>query len=289
MSLPDIQEVCVVGAGNMGHQIGLCCALAGYTVKCTDVDRQTLSQAEKFADSYLEGRVSKGKMDANTAKSARDRISFTPEIEIAASSADIVIEAIIENLALKKQLFAALDKICPEHCILATNSSYIVSSKIAPATGRPDKVCNLHFFNPALVMRLVEVVQGPHTSEETVERVFAFAGKLNKTPIILKKEIYGFVVNRILTAILNEALYLHDIGVADCHDIDTAVVNALGHPMGPFKLLDLVGVDLQYHVCMERYKDTGDKLDMPSPLLVEKFVKKEWGRKSGVGFYRYDE
>lgn len=289
MSIPNIKEVCVVGAGNMGHQIGLCCALAGYTVRCTDVDRQTLAQAEKFADSYLDGRVSKGKIDAKTAKSARDRISFTPEIETAASNADIVIEAIIENLAVKKRLFAELDKLCPEHCILATNSSYIVSSKIAPATGRPGKVCNLHFFNPALVMRLVEVVQGPHTSEETVQSVFKFANKMNKTPIILKKEIYGFVVNRILKAIVDEALHLHDIGVADYHDIDTAVVDALGHPMGPFKLLDLVGIDLQYHVCMERYQDTGDQLDMPSPLLVEKFVRKEWGRKSGVGFYRYDE
>ena len=289
MSLPNIKEVCVVGAGNMGHQISLCCALAGYTVRCTDVDRQTLAQAEKFADSYLAGRVSKGKMDADAATSARDRISFTPEIENAASNADIVIEAIIEKLAVKKQLFAELDRICPAHCILATNSSYIVSSKIAPATGRPEKVCNLHFFNPALVMRLVEVVQGPQTSEKTVQSVFAFASKLNKTPIIIKKEIYGFVVNRILKAILDEALYLHDVGVADYQDIDTAVVNALGHPMGPFKLLDLVGVDLQYHVCMERYQDTGDKLDMPSPLLVEKFVRKEWGRKSGVGFYRYDE
>lgn len=288
MSFPEIREVCVIGAGNMGHQIGLCCALAGCTVRCTDVDAATLARAEKFADSYLEARVSKGKLDADAARSARSRISFPPEIESAASNADIVIEAIIENLDLKKHLFAQLDKICPEHCILSSNSSFIVSSKIAPATGRPERVCNLHFFNPALVMRLVEVVQGPHTSEETIQRVFSFARKINKTPILLKKEIYGFVVNRILKAILDEALHLHDIGVADYHDIDTAVVDALGHPMGPFRLLDLVGVDLQYQVCMERYRDTGDFRDMPSPLLVEKFVRKEWGRKSGVGFYRYD-
>jgi 3-hydroxybutyryl-CoA dehydrogenase len=181
-----------------------------------------------------------------------------------------------------------LDKMCPAHTILATNSSYIVSSKIADATLRPDKVCNMHFFNPALVMKLVEVVQGTHVSNETVESVMEVAKKMGKTPVLLHKEIYGFLVNRFLQATRQEALKLLDMGVASHQDIDTAVKNGLGYPMGPFQLLDLTGVDLAYHVGMEKYRESGDPADRPSPTIVEKFTKGEWGKKVGKGFYDYE-
>jgi len=199
----------------------------------------------------------------------------------------LVIEAVIEKLDLKRKIFADLDRICPEHAILATNSSYIVSSKIAGVTKRPEKVCNMHFFNPALVMKLVEVVKGPHVSDETVEAVVDVCKKMGKIPVVLQKEIYGFLVNRIVSAIKNEALYIYDMGVATPEDIDTAVVHALGHPMGPFRLLDLTGIDLTYYISMERYQETGDPKYKPSPIIVEKFIKKEWGRKTGKGFYDY--
>ncbi len=284
----EIQKIAVVGAGNMGHQIAMCAALAGFQVKCTDTNPEILTKAIAFADTYLKERVTKGKLSEEAAKQARNNISFTSSIAEAAQDADLVIEAIIEKLDIKRKLFADLDKICPAHTILATNSSYIVSSKIADATNRPDKVCNMHFFNPALVMKCVEVVKGLHVSEETAETVMNAAKKMGKTPVLLHKEIYGFLVNRLLQATRQEALKLLDMGVASFEDIDTAAKNGLGYPMGPFSLLDLTGIDLAYHVGMEKYKESGDPADRPSPTVVEKYAKGEWGKKVGKGFYDYE-
>jgi 3-hydroxybutyryl-CoA dehydrogenase len=284
----EIKNIAVIGAGNMGHQIAMCAALAGFQVKCTDNNSDILQKAIQFADDYLQERVKKGKLSPEAATKARENLAFVPNIEAAAADADLVIEAIIEKLAIKRTLFAQLDKICPAHTILATNSSYIVSSKIADATSRPDKVCNMHFFNPALVMKLVEVVKGAHVSDKTVELVMNVAKKMSKTPVLLHKEIYGFLVNRFLQATRQEALKLLDMGVASHEDIDTAVKNGLGYPMGPFQLLDLTGVDLAYHVGMEKYRESGDPADRPSPTIVEKYTKGEWGKKVGKGFYGYE-
>jgi 3-hydroxybutyryl-CoA dehydrogenase len=284
----EINKIAVIGAGNMGHQIAMCAALSGFQVKCTDTNSDILNKAIQFADNYLQERVKKGKLTEEAAKQARENLVFTPSVKTAAEDADLVIEAIIEKLAIKRTLFAELDKLCPPHTILATNSSYIVSSKIADATLRPDKVCNMHFFNPALVMKLVEVVKGEHVSDETVEAVMAAAKKMSKTPVLLHKEIYGFLVNRFLQATRQEALKLLDMGVASPEDIDLAVRNGLGYPMGPFQLLDLTGVDLAYHVGMEKYRESGDPADRPSPTVVEKFTKGEWGKKVGKGFYDYE-
>lgn len=284
----ETKNIAVVGAGNMGHQIALCAALAGFQVKCTDVSSEILAKAEQFADSYLPGRVAKGRLTKEAAEQARANLAFVPTLEEAAADADLVIEAVIEKLDVKRIVFAQLDKVSPPHAILASNSSYIVSSKVADVTKRPDKVCNMHFFNPALVMKLVEVVKGPHVSDETAEAVMQVARDMGKTPVLLHKEIYGFLVNRFVQATRQEALKLLDMGVASYEDIDTALVNGLGHPMGPFQLLDLTGVDLAYHVYMERYQESGDPSDRPSPTVVEKYVKGEWGKKVGKGFYDYE-
>jgi 3-hydroxybutyryl-CoA dehydrogenase len=284
----EIKTIAVVGAGNMGHQIALSAVLSGFQVTCTDTNTEILNKAIQFADNYLTERVNKGKLTSEAAGQAHENLAFVPTIEQAVAEADLVIEAIIEKLAVKRKLFAQVDKLCPAHTILATNSSYIVSSKIADATMRPDKVCNMHFFNPALVMKLVEVVKGPHVSDETVESVMIVAKKMGKTPVLLHKEIYGFLVNRLLQATRQEALKLLDMGVASFEDIDAAAMNGLGYPMGPFQLLDLTGVDLAYHVGMEKYRESGDPADRPSPTVVEKFTKGEWGKKVGKGFYDYE-
>ncbi len=283
----EIKKIAVVGAGNMGHQIALSAALAGFHVKCTDIDSEILAKAEQFADSYLPGRVAKGRLTEPEAKQARASVAFVPTLKEAAADADLVIEAVIEKLDVKRDLFAKLDDLTPPHAILASNSSYIVSSRIADVTKRADKVCNMHFFNPALVMKLVEVVQGPHVSDETADTVMEVARQMGKTPVLLHKEIYGFLVNRLLQATRKEALKLLDMGVASYEDIDTAVVNGLGYPMGPFQLLDLTGVDLAYHTYMAEYQESGDPADRPSPTVVEKYVKGEWGKKVGKGFYDY--
>lgn len=288
MQADDIRKVCVVGAGNMGHQISMLAAVSGYAVGCADTDLLQLEKAEKFAATYLPGRVAKGKMTEEQAAAIRGKLSFTDSLEEASRDADFAIEAVTEKLDLKVSIFKKLDQFMPPHAIITTNSSFFVSSLLAGETGRPEKVCNMHFFNPALAMKCVEIVKGPHTADETAQVTMDFSRRLGKKPVLLNKEIYGFLVNRILAAIHNEALYLLEMGVASAEDIDSAVVNALGHPLGPFRLMDLTGIDLTYHITMERYQASGQAEDKPSPTIVEKYVKGEWGQKSGKGFYSYE-
>ncbi len=289
MNIADVKNIAVVGAGNMGHQISLLCAIHGYKTTCTDINPEILKKAEAFADSYLPGRVEKGRLTEAQAKAARDNISFPSSLKEAVKDADYVIEAVLEVLDIKQKVFAALDKLAPPHAILATNSSAIVSSKIADATNRPDKVLNVHFFNPALVMKLVEVVQGPHVSDETRQISMELCNRLEKVPVHIKKEVEGFLLNRIFGAITREALWLLEMGVASIEDIDKAQVYGAGHPMGAFRLMDLTGIDLTYTMSMEKFKETGEPRHLPSPSVVEKYIKGEWGEKTGKGWYDYSD
>ena len=287
MDINDVKNICVVGAGNMGHQIATLCAIKGYKTTCTDVKEDILKKAEAFVDSYLPGRVEKERLTAEQAEQARQNISFHSNMEEAAKDADYVIEAILEVVDLKRKVYAQLDEIAPSHAILATNSSAIVSSKIADATKRPDKVVNLHFFNPALVMKLVEVVQGPHVSDETTKISMDLCEKLEKVPVHLKKEVDGFLLNRIFGAISREAHWLLEMGVASFEDIDKACVYGAGHPMGPFRLNDLTGIDLSYIMSMEGFRRTGDRAMLPIPNLVERYLRGDYGQKTGKGWYDY--
>jgi 3-hydroxybutyryl-CoA dehydrogenase len=287
MNINDVKNIAVIGAGNMGHQIALLCALHGYKTTCTDVKPDILKKAEAFADSYLPERVKKGKLTQAQADQARANISFTPSLEEAVKNADYVIEAVLEILEVKRKVFADLDKLAPGHAILATNSSYIVSSRIADVTRRPDKVLNLHFFNPALVMKLVEVVQGPHVSDETAQISLALCERLEKVGVHLKKEVEGFLLNRIIRAIAREAFWLLEMGVASYEDIDKAQVYGAGHPMGAFRLMDLTGIDLTYIRCMEKFRETGDPADLPPPSVVERYARGDYGEKTGKGWYDY--
>jgi 3-hydroxybutyryl-CoA dehydrogenase len=289
MNIDDVKNIAVIGAGNMGHQISLLCALHGYRTTCTDVKEDILKKAEAFTDSYLPGRVRKGRMTEEQAQAARERITYTASMEAAVKDADYVIEAVLEVLSLKRKIFADLDKMAPPHAILASNSSAIISSRIADATRRPEKILNVHFFNPALVMKLVEVVQGPHVSDETREISMALCEKLEKVPVHLKKEVDGFLLNRIFAAITREALWLLEMGVAGMEDIDKAQVYGAGHPMGTFRLMDLTGIDLTYTMGMEAFRETGDVRHLPSPSVVEKYVKGEYGQKTGKGWYDYSK
>lgn len=285
----EITTIAVIGAGNMGHQIALHAAISGFKVYCTDVNPQVLQKAEQFAVRYLAERVDKGRLSAEEAAAAGERIDFVDNLAAAVADADYVIEAVLEMLDVKRTLFAELDRLAPPHAILASNSSMIVSSRIADVTARPDKVLNLHFFNPALVMKLVEVVQGPHVSTETVQRSLDLCRQLNKEAVLLKKEVNGFLLNRIFAAIGREANWLLEMGVATVEDIDKACVYGAGHPMGPFRLNDLTGLDLSYIAAMEAFRLSGDPVDLPTPSLVEHYSKGEYGEKSGKGWYSYDK
>ena len=287
--MTEIKNVVVVGAGAMGSQIGLLCALAGYSASITDIAQEALDRAETALRQRMSRDIEKNRRTAADVDAAFGRLSFSTDLLAAAAAADFVIEAAVEKLAVKRRLFADLDRVAPPHAILATNSSSIVSSRIADATGRPDRVCNVHFFNPALIMKCVEVVRGPETSDDTVATAVELAERLGKTPVVLDREIPGFIANRILGAVRDEAIYLLENGIASVPDIDTACRTALGYPMGPFELMDLTGIDIGYLTKQDRYAESGDPKDQPSKSVSALVERGELGRKTGRGWYDYDE
>jgi len=287
MKLTEIKNIAVIGSGAMGSQIAMVTALAGLEVYLQDINEESLKKAEDFLHVQMEKRILKGKLSSQEVNDAFSRLRFVTSLEEAVHSADFVIEAIVEKLDVKRNLFAEVDRLAPPHAIIATNSSTIVSSKIADITNRPDKVCNLHFFNPVLVMELVEVVKGEQTSDLTAETAVELVKKMNKTPILLKKEISGFVANRILGALIDEAIYLLENDIATIEEIDLACTKALNHPIGPFALLDLTGIDVNYYIRQLMYEETGDENQKPQKVITEKYLNGEFGRKTGKGFYEY--
>lgn len=285
----EIKKVAVIGAGIMGNQIAMQVAIHGYTVVCYDLMEEMVKKASDFSKDWFEKRIAKGKMSAEDADEIQSRLTFTNDIKEAGKDADMVIEAVSDIVAIKQSALSSIDAVTPDHCIYASNSSYIVSSRFCDAVKDPSKVLNVHFFNPALVMKTVEVVKGPHTSKETFDTAYEFVKSIDKTPCKVEKEIYGFVVNRIFSALTREACYLVDMGIATPEDIDSAVKGALGHAMGPLETLDMTGIDLEYNVYMEKFRTSGKKEDLPAACLTEHYGKGEYGRKSGKGFYDYSK
>ncbi|MDO5670158.1 MAG: 3-hydroxyacyl-CoA dehydrogenase family protein [Corynebacterium sp.] len=288
-SLSSINHITVIGSGTMGSQIGMVAALAGFSTTIVDIADDALDRAEGQLKSRMDRDVQKGRRSQADVEAAFERLSFSTDRDAVVAGTDFIIEAAIEDLTIKRELFAALDEKAPAHAILATNSSNIVSSKIADATSRPEKVCNMHFFNPVLVMKAVEVVSHPGTSEETIETTAALAEAMGKNVVRLHKEIPGFVANRLLAAIRKEALQLYSDGVASFEDIDVAAKTALGHPMGPFELMDLVGIDVAYLIRMAEYEQTGDPESLPNPELKKLYDEGRYGRKTGRGWYDYSD
>lgn len=283
----EIRSVVVLGAGTMGSQIAAVSALAGYTTSLVDIEQKQLDRAREQLRQRLDRDVEKGRRDRGAVDEAWGRLALTTDRDRVAASADLVIEAAVEDLSVKRSIFADLDRVCPSHTLLVTNSSNIVSSRVADATGRPGKVCNLHFFNPALVMACVEIVPHEGTDPETVEAASAFVESLGKTPVKLKREVPGFLANRLLNALRREALDLYEGGVADFEDIDLAAKTALGHPMGPFELMDLVGIDVVHLIRLAEYEQTGDPAALPARSIKEKYEAGDFGRKTGRGWYEY--
>ncbi|GAA2027808.1 3-hydroxybutyryl-CoA dehydrogenase [Yaniella flava] len=285
----NINNITVIGAGAMGSQIAMVAALAGFSTTVVDIEQVSLDRAKEQLWSRVDRDVEKGRRTAEAVQQAKELLQFSTDQDAAVANTDFVIEAAVENLAIKRDIFAQLDKTAPAQAILTTNSSNIMSSQIADATNRPDKVCNMHFFNPALVMQGVEVVPHEGTSQETRDITIAVTDAFGKDVIELKQEIPGFVANRLLGALRLEALKLYDAGVADFQDIDRAAKGALRHPMGPFELMDLVGIDVAYLVRMAEYEQTGDEASKPHPVLAAKYATGDYGRKTGKGWYDYSE
>jgi 3-hydroxybutyryl-CoA dehydrogenase len=283
----SIQTIGVVGAGSMGTGIANLAAINGFNVVLRDIEERFLESALNRMSKFMEKSVARGKMTEDQKQEALGRIQTTTNLEDF-KDVDLVIEAVLEDLNLKKEVFSALDKIVREGVILTTNTSSMSITEIAAATNRPELVAGMHFFNPAQIMKLVEVVRGYKTSDETVQQLKAVSKKLSKEPVEVKKDSPGFIVNRIMLPQFIEAIRLVQEGVASYEDIDKAVKLGLNYPMGPFELQDFAGVDIGYHV-MEYFKEEFSENYYAPPLLLKQIVKAgRLGKKTGAGFYDYE-
>jgi len=280
-------RLAVVGAGSMGAQIAMQAALHGISVMLYDKDEAQLSKAISSNQARLARRVENGKLAREEADRALYLLNTSLDLDDAVEDVQFVIEAVFEDLQVKRGIFADLDREAPREAVLASNSSTIGISKLATATKRPERCVNMHFFHPVLVMDLVEIVRGPQTSDEAVHRAVELAREMGRTPVVLNKEIDGFIVNRILHAATQEAYRLLDAGIASFEDIDIAVEKGLNWPMGPFRLGDFSGLDVTYNARLHMYRTTGDERYRPSPQLEAKVKAGKLGRKTGEGWYRY--
>lgn len=279
-----MKKVFIVGAGQMGLDIGQVMAKTGYEVVFNDMSQEILDNAVAKLEKALDKMVSKGKMAEDQKAAIMGRISTS--VDLAAADADLIIEAIVENVDIKKGLFAKLDAICKPETIFATNTSSISITEIASSTKRQDKVIGMHFFNPATVMKLVEVINGLNTSKETFEAVYELSKEIGKDPVEVK-EGPGFVVNRILIPMINEAAIVLEEGLASAEDIDKSMKLGCNHPMGPLALGDLIGLDTCLHIMDTFYAETCDSKYRASRLMRQMVRGGKLGRKSGEGFFKY--
>ena len=283
--MPEIQSIAVIGAGIMGRGIAYAAALGGYRTVLEDLLPAALRKAEGEIRTTLEKAVEREKVLPDQAKAALGRIEFAGSVEEAARKADLVIEAVPEEMESKIEIFTLLDKICPPSTMLASNTSSLSVTEIASVTYRAKKCLGMHFFNPVHKMKLLEIVRALETDDETVAAAVEVGRRMSKETVVIK-ESPGFITSRINAMIGNEAFYMLQEGIASAADIDKALKLGLNHPMGPFELVDLVGLDTRLHILEYLHKSLGEKF-RPAPLLVQYVKAGRLGRKSGRGVYEY--
>ncbi len=283
----EIKRVGVVGCGAMGSGITQVCAQSGYQVVVSEINDELLNKGLTAISNFLAKSVAKGKLSQQDKDSTLARIKGTTNTDDF-SDCDLIIEVAVENMGLKKKVFTELDKICPKHTILATNTSCLSIIDIAMVTSRPDKVVGVHFFNPVPLMQLLEIVRTIATSDETLETAQDFGRSLGKS-IVTAQDVPGFIVNRLMAPFLLDAIRMLEAGVASREDIDTAIKLGLNHPMGPLALSDLIGLDVVLFIVNAIYEEFKDQR-FAAPPLLKKMVTAGWlGRKTGKGFYEYNK
>lgn len=285
----EIKKIGVVGAGAMGNGIAQICAQAGHEVIMRDIADEFVQRGLKAIEGFLAKGVEKGKLTEDDKKKITGRITGTTNMADL-KDCDFVIEAVLEDLELKKQVFGELDGLTRPEVILATNTSSMSITAIGAATTRPDKVVGMHFFNPVPLMRLVEVIKGIDTSDETARATSALSEKLGKMSVLVEKDAPGFIVNRLLMVQMMEAIRVYEDGIASIEDIDKAIKGGLNHPMGPFELMDLTGNDINYNVNEYFHRELNQELKHVTPLTLKNMIRAgKLGKKSGEGWYKYDK
>ncbi len=279
-----MKTIMVIGAGQMGSGIAQVAAQAGYQVILNDIKDEFVTRGINGIEKNLNRNVEKGKMTAEEKEAILKRFKLSTSLHDAAN-ADLVVEAAVENMVIKSQIFKTLDEVCPEHTILASNTSSLPITEIAACTKRPEKVIGMHFMNPVPVMKLVEIIRGLATSNEVYKEIEDLSREMGKTPVEVN-DAPGFVANRILIPMINEAIWTLNEGIAKPEAIDDVMKLGMNHPMGPLALADLIGLDTVLAICNVLHEGLGDKY-RPCPLL-RKYVKAGWlGRKTGRGFFSY--
>ena len=281
----EIKKIGVLGCGLMGAGIAQVCAQAGFETVVREIDQKFIDNGFSIIEKNLKKAVEKAKMSQEDRDSTLDRLKGALELEDL-KDCDLIIEAVIENLELKNEMFSVLDKLCPDSTILTSNTSSLTVMSMSASTNRPDRFAGLHFFNPVPVMKLVEVVKTIATSQETIDACFEFSRKIGKTPI-LAKDNSGFIVNLLLIPYLLDSIRVLEQGVASTVDIDTGLKLGLNHPMGPLTLMDFVGLDTTYNIANIMFEEYREKRYAPPPLLKKMVLAGYYGRKSGKGFYDY--
>ncbi len=285
MAIEKIKKAGVAGAGAMGSGIAQLLAMAGCEVTLIDVSDEFLQKGMEKMKWSLDKFVEKKRIRREDADAALARVSVTTSYEQAGKNIDLAIEVVPENIELKKKVFATLDSFAPSNAILASNTSALSITEMGKATKRPDKVAGMHFFNPPQLMTLVEVIKGDNTSQETVATLAELARKLGKTPVIVRKDVRGFIVNRVLGAVFNEAFWAYNRGEATKEGIDASIKYTGGFPMGWFELADFIGIDISYDVGEILYQAYGERFKPCSELIDPLIKEKRYGQKTGLGFY----